>query len=535
MAVFRTNQEKISARQGKVRCGACREVFNALEHAVEMDDNGGFRRLTRDESALVSDISISRSGVAELGHPDSEVEENIEASFENTADKQPVQDEVLSEESESQEALEGESVTEVKENIEATFENTADKQPVQDEVLSEESETQEALEGESVTDEIRTEETRTEESVTEKVPIDVTDEEYGSVDRTPVDAAPFDSPGPESSAAAEDKSLTQPKETAESISPAAESSDQLVGESEDVYSSAETDSSQPGSEHLDSEHSDAVEKDEESSASLDVVSGYVQDPEWDKEWREFSEQEVETAVLDTYIEKRSETVGQDKAENSQDSTTKPQVQNWFNAEPDSLLDNNPFSTGDTASTESAEDQKPSLINMSGVDHYIADQPNPLVNIFWSLVSIAFVILLGLQVKYFFVEKYAQDDRYRSYLGLFCKIAQCELSPRRDAYRFTITNTRIDLHPEEPGALRITVKLLNQAKFTQPFPELQLTLTDRVGRVVGRRTFEPEFYLAVAQRRQLASGELGTVTFDLAHPHEKAVGFVVDVVTKTRSS
>lgn len=489
MAVFRTNQEKISARHGKVRCGACREVFNALEHAVEMDDNGGFRRLSRDESALVSNISISRSGVVESDHPESEIKENIEATFENTANQQSVQDEVLLEESETQETLGEESVTE---------------------------------------------ETGTEESATEKVPIDVTDEEYRSEDRTPADAAPFDSPGLESSADEDDEPLTQPNETAEGVSPAAESPDQLVGESENIVSSAETDSALPESEHLGSEYSDAKEKDEESSTSLDVVSAYVQDPEWDKEWLEFSEQEVESAVLDTYIENRSEAVGQDKAETSKDSTTKPQVQNWFNAEPDSLLDNNPFSTGDTASTESAEDQKPS-INISGVDHYIADQPNPLVNIFWSLVSIAFVILLGLQVKYFFVEKYAQDDRYRSYLGLFCKIAQCELPPRRDAYRFTITNTRIDLHPEEPGALRITVKLLNQAKFTQPFPKLQLTLTDRVGRVVGRRTFEPEFYLAVAQRRQLASGELGTVTFDLAHPHEKAVGFVVDVVTKTRSS
>ncbi len=499
MAVFRTNQEKISARQGKVRCGACREVFNALEHAVEMDDSGGFRRLSHDQSALASDISISRSGVADLDHPDSEVEKKIETTFEDTAEKQPEEDQAKAEESETQEAL------------------------------KEEYQTQEALEEES-----ETEETSKEESVTEKVPMDVSDEEYGSEDRTPADAAAFDSPGLES-IAAEGKPLMQIKEKAQGILSTAENSDQLVGESENVYSSAETDTSHPQSEYLDSENSGAVENDDESSASLDVVSAYVQDPEWDKEWLEFSEQEVESAVLDTYIENRSEAVGQYKAENSQDSAKKPQVQTWFNAEPDSLLDNNPFSTGDTASPESAEDQKPSLINMSGVDHYIVDQPNPLVNIFWSLVSIAFVVLLGLQVKYFFVEKYAQDDRYRSYLGLFCKIAQCELSPRRDAFRFTITNTRIDLHPEEPGALRITVKLLNQAKFTQPFPGLQLTLTDRVGRVVGRRTFEPEFYLAAAQRKQLASGELGIVTFDLAHPHEKAVGFVVDVVTKTRSS
>lgn len=220
------------------------------------------------------------------------------------------------------------------------------------------------------------------------------------------------------------------------------------------------------------------------------------------------------------------------------SASEALIDQW-KVQDDSLLDHNPFSpkfeTTESRVEEVAEikmDPRPAAINMSGVDEYIVDRPNPLAGVFWSLVSVAFVVLLGLQVKYFLVERFAQHEAYRPYLQVFCKVARCELPPRRDAYRFTITQTRVDLHPQEPGALRITVRLLNQADFSQPYPELRLTLTDRVGRVVGRRKFDPDFYLQKGTSTQLASGELGYVVFDLASPHEKAVGFVVDVVRRS---
>jgi len=219
--------------------------------------------------------------------------------------------------------------------------------------------------------------------------------------------------------------------------------------------------------------------------------------------------------------------GEDAGVADVESVTKP-LPTWHN-ENDTLYDNNPFEPKQTPPLRAPEPQiRTTPINMGGVDQYIVDRPNPLAAFFWFLVSVAFVVLLGLQVKYFFVERFAQDETYRPYLAIFCKIASCELPPRQDPYRFTITHTRVDLHPGEPGALRITVRLLNQARFTQPYPKLRLTLTDRVGRVVGRRTFNPDFYLDRGAAKRLAPGELGHVVFDLARPHEKAVGFVVDV-------
>ncbi len=113
-----------------------------------------------------------------------------------------------------------------------------------------------------------------------------------------------------------------------------------------------------------------------------------------------------------------------------------------------------------------------IMARNGVDEYINDRPNPLVSITWFFVALGFVFLLGMQAKYFFVERYAQDETYRKYLIGFCKVARCELAPRRDPFRYTLTHTKIDLHPTQPGALRVTVKLVNEAEFAQPYPKLR---------------------------------------------------------------
>jgi len=163
----------------------------------------------------------------------------------------------------------------------------------------------------------------------------------------------------------------------------------------------------------------------------------------------------------------------------------------------------------------------------GVDHYLKPRAHPLAGLAWAALALALVALLGAQVRFLLVEKYASNDALRPYLAAFCELAACAMPPRQDARRITLTRTHIDLHPTQPGALRVTVKLVNEATYPQPYPRLRLTLTDHDGWVVGRRTYAPADYLR-GRANQLRSGELGAVHLDLARPHEKAVGFEIDV-------
>lgn len=213
-------------------------------------------------------------------------------------------------------------------------------------------------------------------------------------------------------------------------------------------------------------------------------------------------------------------------------TPEPVVGNWFNIDPDDTVERNPFEPVEATAPPDKGRPAQSNISMNGVDAYIADRPNPLAGLVWFIVALGFLFLLGLQVRTYFVDRYAQDERFRPYLSLFCRVAACELPARRDTYSFSITHTRVELHPDVPGALNITVKLVNQAGFSQPYPDLQLTLIDRVGRVIGRRTFSPDSYLGTDKPNLLESGELASVDFDLVQPNEKAVGFVVEIVLES---
>ena len=174
------------------------------------------------------------------------------------------------------------------------------------------------------------------------------------------------------------------------------------------------------------------------------------------------------------------------------------------------------------------------ININGAPH-IAPRASPLSRMLWSVAALGLLVLLGLQVKYLFTEKYAQHQEYGPFLTAGCELFNCALPARTDSSRLTLTHTRIDLHPSAPGAIRITVKLVNEAVFAQPYPDLQVTLTDWNGRVVGRRTFPPGRYFAEGQPETLGSGELGVMLFDIARPHEKAVGFEVNIVAGSGSS
>ena len=172
------------------------------------------------------------------------------------------------------------------------------------------------------------------------------------------------------------------------------------------------------------------------------------------------------------------------------------------------------------------------INLNGAP---APRASPLSRLLWSVAALGLLVLLGLQVTYLFTEKYAQHQSHSPFLTAGCELFNCALPARTDSSRLTLTHTRIDLHPFAPGAIRITVKLVNEAVFAQPYPDLQVTLTDWNGRVVGRRTFPPGRYFAEGQPDTLGSGELGVMLFDIARPHEKAVGFEVNIVAGSASS
>ncbi len=164
-------------------------------------------------------------------------------------------------------------------------------------------------------------------------------------------------------------------------------------------------------------------------------------------------------------------------------------------------------------------------------HWVSlpDGQGPGTRILWGVGVVLLLAAIVLQVRFTLVDELYAIPGTRPYVSLFCGFAGCTAPQRSEPGAIEIAQTRVDLHPEVPGAIRINVNLINRAQFAQPYPALQLTLSDKDGRIVGRRTYTPDDYLAGKPEALLDPGILAVAALNLAHPNEIAVGFETRVV------
>lgn len=162
------------------------------------------------------------------------------------------------------------------------------------------------------------------------------------------------------------------------------------------------------------------------------------------------------------------------------------------------------------------------------------QPRPFKTASLSLLAVLLALLAVWQVKAFYLDELAQVPVLRPYLERLCRPLGCILPPRRDFAQIDLMGTSIDVNPSFPGALDITASLMNRAHFPQPYPPLRVTLTDREGRVVGRRTYLPAEYRQGDEATLLPIREVRDVSIKLAQPAENVVGYEVELMPPVQS-
>ncbi|MDZ7841757.1 MAG: DUF3426 domain-containing protein [Gammaproteobacteria bacterium] len=163
------------------------------------------------------------------------------------------------------------------------------------------------------------------------------------------------------------------------------------------------------------------------------------------------------------------------------------------------------------------------------------KPRPFKTAILSLLTVLLALLMVWQVKTYYLSDLAQVTVLRPYIEWVCRPLDCMLPPRRDFARINLVGTSIDVNPERPGALEITASLINRAAFPQPYPPLRVTLTDREGRVVGRRTFLPSEYRGGGDGELLPTSEVSDVAINLAQPSRNAVGYEVELMAPVLDS
>lgn len=146
----------------------------------------------------------------------------------------------------------------------------------------------------------------------------------------------------------------------------------------------------------------------------------------------------------------------------------------------------------------------------------------------ALGLVAGSLLLVLQVLLADRARLAADARTRPFMERACALLGCTLPPWREPRAFTVLNREIQPHPSHPQALLVTASFRNDAHWPQPWPLLELALTDLDGSRIGLRRFRPEEYLGGAPAREgLAPGQSATIALEILDPGNRAVAFEFD--------
>jgi hypothetical protein len=119
---------------------------------------------------------------------------------------------------------------------------------------------------------------------------------------------------------------------------------------------------------------------------------------------------------------------------------------------------------------------------------------------------------------------------RPYIALAWQQLGREPPWQRDLDRLRVLQSDVRDHPERPGSLLVTVRLVNEALFEQPFPAIELTLGDATGGLVGRRRFEPATYLGAdwLEPAFMPVGRSVDVVLELAGNHGQAAAFTIEL-------
>lgn len=162
----------------------------------------------------------------------------------------------------------------------------------------------------------------------------------------------------------------------------------------------------------------------------------------------------------------------------------------------------------------------------------AKRPIRILSAFWAVGAVALVLALAAQIVFFYASELALRPTLRPWVAEACAYLGCEIRPREDVTAIELLRTSVATHPEQANALRLRLMMVNRASFTQPYPMLELSLTDSVGAVVARRTFAVHEYV---KRRDAVQGMLPHVavdaTLDLTKPDAHAGGYEIRLVAR----
>lgn len=145
---------------------------------------------------------------------------------------------------------------------------------------------------------------------------------------------------------------------------------------------------------------------------------------------------------------------------------------------------------------------------------------------WRYANLLLVFAILAQIAFATRATWLDDARIRPWLDAACERLACRLPPRRDVAQIALVARDVRPHPSEPGALVISATMLNRASFSQPYPTLEIVLSNLDEQRIAMRRLAPQDYLndTRALARGLPAGATATIDLEVSDPGKQAVAF-----------
>ncbi len=163
-------------------------------------------------------------------------------------------------------------------------------------------------------------------------------------------------------------------------------------------------------------------------------------------------------------------------------------------------DNKPEQPGDFFDDDNNQDS-PQIIPDELREEVAANDASIGKNIAW----FGGILLLSttLLLQYFWLnrDQFVQHPSAQALIEKVCLKFDCSKFIIRDPSNIELLTRNVFSHPNEKNTLMISIVLQNNAKFSQPYPILQINFSDIRGDDVVARRFTPAEYLETKQKKQ----------------------------------
>lgn len=148
---------------------------------------------------------------------------------------------------------------------------------------------------------------------------------------------------------------------------------------------------------------------------------------------------------------------------------------------------------------------------------------------WVAVGAFLALLLTGQIIYALAPGAPESSLVRQWARSLCNLAGCSVPLVKDTSKIVMINRSVRPHPGVEGTLLITAIFRNEADHAQPFPIVEVTLSDLSGQRIGMRRFEPQEYLETGNdiEQGMQPMTLVPVTLEVIEPESEAPDFLFD--------